>query len=196
MSGEIIRMGDRTSHGGTVLEGSPSDICMGKPIAFIGHQTQCPKCRGTFPIVEGVLTTTFYGKGVAVAEMRTACGAILIASQFTDIVEWSGSAGTSARPSPNRDRTAPTQSASESTDRQSPTSGSERPSNDAIETEQYYSLTDGQGKHLPEYRYDLIIDGELHTKSGAYDSGNTASASGDSDIRLVTWLGKDSASKI
>lgn len=88
MAGEIIRLGDSTSHGGIVLEGSPVDICMGKPIAYIGHKVQCPKCKGTFPIVEGAPTTTFYGKGVALAGMRTACGAVLIASQFTDTVEF------------------------------------------------------------------------------------------------------------
>lgn len=86
---EIIRKGDSTSHGGTVLEGAPSDICMGQPISFIGHKVHCPKCRGDFPIVEGVMTSTFYGKGVAVAGMKTSCGATLIASQFTDTVEWS-----------------------------------------------------------------------------------------------------------
>lgn len=93
---EIIRLGDPTSHGGTVLEGSQSDICMGKPIALLGHKVFCPKCRGTFPIVEGVLTTSFYGKGVAVAGMKTACGATLIATQFTDTVEWSSGAGSGA----------------------------------------------------------------------------------------------------
>lgn len=86
---EIIRKGDSTSHGGTVLEGSPSDICMGQPIAYIGHKVHCPKCRGDYPIVEGVMSTTLYGKSVAVAGMKTSCGATLIASQFTDTVEWS-----------------------------------------------------------------------------------------------------------
>lgn len=90
MAGEIIRLGDRTSHNGTVIEGSQTDICMGKPIAYIGHKVHCPKCKGDFPIVEGVMTTTFYGKGVAVAGMKTSCGATLIAGQFTDIVEWGG----------------------------------------------------------------------------------------------------------
>ncbi len=94
---EIIRKGDSTSHHGTVLEGSPTDICMGKPIAYIGHKVHCPKCKGDFPIVEGVLTATFYGKGVAVAGMKTSCGATLIASQFTDTIEWSsGSSGSNA----------------------------------------------------------------------------------------------------
>lgn len=96
MAGEIIRKGDPTSHGGVVLEGSMTDICMGQPIAFVGHKVQCPQCKGVFPIAEGVLTTTFYGKGVAVAGMKTACGATLVATQFTDTVEWSSGAGSSA----------------------------------------------------------------------------------------------------
>lgn len=91
----IIRQGDRTSHGGTVIEGSQFDICMGKPIAFIGHKTTCPKCKGTYPIVEGAGTTSFYGKGVALEGMKTACGAALIAGQFTDTVEC-GSGNSSA----------------------------------------------------------------------------------------------------
>lgn len=66
-----------------------TDICHGKPIAYIGHKVSCPKCKGTYPIVEGAQTTSFYGKGVALAGMRTACGAVLIATQFTDTVEWS-----------------------------------------------------------------------------------------------------------
>jgi uncharacterized Zn-binding protein involved in type VI secretion len=94
MAGEIIRKGDPTNHGGVVLEGSLTDICMGKPIAYIGHKVKCPQCKGTYPIIEGVLTTTLYGKGVAVAGMKTACGAVLVATQFTDTVEWSsGAAG-------------------------------------------------------------------------------------------------------
>lgn len=92
MAGEIIRLGDPTSHGGKVLEGSPTDICDGKPIAYVGHQTFCPKCRGNFPIIEGALTTTFFGKGVALAGMKTACGATLIATQSTVIVEYGSGA--------------------------------------------------------------------------------------------------------
>lgn len=89
---EIIRLGDPTSHGGKVIEGSASDICHGKPIAYLGHKVYCPKCKGTFSIIEGALTTSFYGKGVALAGMKTSCGATLIATQFTDVVEWGGGA--------------------------------------------------------------------------------------------------------
>jgi len=90
MAGEIIRQGDPTSHHGKVLEGSPADICHGKPVAYIGHKVSCPKCPGTHTIVEGVVSTALYGKGVAVAGMKTSCGAVLIATQFTDVVENAG----------------------------------------------------------------------------------------------------------
>lgn len=90
MSGEIIRMGDKTSHGGIVLEGSAQNICMGKPIAFVGHKVFCPLCKGAFPIVEGAPDVTFYGRGVALAGMHTSCGAVLIATQFTDTVSSGG----------------------------------------------------------------------------------------------------------
>jgi uncharacterized Zn-binding protein involved in type VI secretion len=90
-------MGDPSSHGGKVLEGSQFDICHGKPIAYIGHKVYCPKCKGTYPIVEGAMTTSVYGKGVALAGMKTACGATLIATQFTDIVEHGGGTGGGAR---------------------------------------------------------------------------------------------------
>lgn len=102
---EIIRQGDPTSHGGKVLEGSMSDICMGKPIAFVGHKVLCPKCKGIFPIAEGAPTTTFYGKGVALAGMKTACGASLIATQFTDTVEYGGGGGSAASKSNTPART-------------------------------------------------------------------------------------------
>lgn len=100
-------MGDPTSHGGQVLEGSQFDICHNKPIAFIGHQTYCPKCKGNFPIIEGALTTPFYGKGVALAGMRTACGAVLIATQFTDTVEYGGGQGNAAVRSGSRPSSHP-----------------------------------------------------------------------------------------
>lgn len=38
------------------------------------------------------MTTSFYGKGVALAGMKTACGAALIASQFLDTVAFASGA--------------------------------------------------------------------------------------------------------
>lgn len=76
------------SYSYTVIEGLLFDIYMGKPIAFVGHTVTCPKCKGIFPIVEGAPNMTFYGKGVALAGMQTACGATLISTQFTGTVEY------------------------------------------------------------------------------------------------------------
>lgn len=47
----IIRVGDKTTHGGTVLEGFPSYAIDGRAAAGIGHKVDCPKCNGIFPIV-------------------------------------------------------------------------------------------------------------------------------------------------
>ena len=92
----IIRLGDKTSHNGTVLEGYPDNICMGKPIAGVGHKVSCPKCSGTHTIVEGVVSFSVMGKHVAVEGMKTSCGAVLIAGQQTDLVEAGGGGGSGA----------------------------------------------------------------------------------------------------
>lgn len=184
MAGEIIRLGDKTSHGGTVLEGSLTDICMGRPIAYIGHQTHCPKCKGTYPIVEGVITTTFYGKGVAVAGMKTACGAVLLAGQFTDVVEWSAGSGANFN-----------NSASAAATTQAPPSGNagqaDNEDDDEIEIEHFYSLVGEDGKPVDAYRYDLRMVDALYTKAGTYTNGETVVIKGDEQTRLVTWLDRD-----
>lgn len=50
---DIIRLGDTTSHGGTVIEAFGQTDLNGKPMAGVGHQVVCPLCKGTFPITEG-----------------------------------------------------------------------------------------------------------------------------------------------
>jgi uncharacterized Zn-binding protein involved in type VI secretion len=184
MSGEIIRAGDKTSHGGIVVEGSQTDICMGKPIAFMGHMTFCPKCKGNFPIIEGVMTVTFYGRGVAVEGMKTACGAVLLASQFTDTVQWSS--GASNTPRAGTSPITANRAASEVT----PSSVSN--DDEGIETEHFYSMLDERGKPVDGYHHDLLVAEELYTKAGAYSGGETATVRGDKSTRLVTWLDRDS----
>jgi uncharacterized Zn-binding protein involved in type VI secretion len=76
----IIRMGDRTSHGGTVLEGSPLFSILGKPVAGVGHRVSCPRCSGNPVIAEGSVLFTAFGIAVAVNGMKTSCGATLIGS--------------------------------------------------------------------------------------------------------------------
>ncbi|MBB3117935.1 PAAR domain-containing protein [Pseudoduganella violacea] len=81
MARAVICKGDPTSHGGNVLEGNEDATIDGRPIAQRGHQTWCPQCKGKFPIKDGLDFHTFAGIGTAVEGMKTACGAILIATQ-------------------------------------------------------------------------------------------------------------------
>lgn len=190
MSGEIIRQGDPTSHGGTVIEGSTFDICHGKPISFVGHKVTCPKCKGIFPIVEGEPTTTFYGKGVALAGMKTACGAILMATQFLDTVEYgNGSVGESGA---NAARQDSEQGASSQT--VTAINSAEASSTD-IQEEHSYALVDESGNTVEEYRYDLHSDDVLHTKAARYSDGSTVTVKSEKSTTLVCWLAKDGASK-
>ena len=88
----FIVKGDKTSHGGTVLAGSPFSDCDGKPIARIGDMVACPKCRGIFPIAEGDQSTVVDGAPVAYHGCKVACGASLIASQIRTLTEPSSGA--------------------------------------------------------------------------------------------------------
>jgi len=77
---EIIRKGDGTDHGGTVLEGFAHTNLNGSPIAGVGHQVSCPQCNGVFVIEEGSARYKINGIPVALSSMPTSCGARLIAS--------------------------------------------------------------------------------------------------------------------
>lgn len=81
----VIRQGDTTTHGGIVLEGVANFPIHGKSAAVMGNMVRCPKCKGTFPIVAGAKNFPIMGKYAAVEGMKTACGAVLIASQ--DVVK-------------------------------------------------------------------------------------------------------------
>ncbi|MET3383053.1 PAAR domain-containing protein [Variovorax paradoxus] len=85
----IIRLGDKTTHGGTVAEAFPigrADVYE-IPAAGLGHLTICPLHPGPHRIAEGVSSYTVDGIPVAVEGMLTTCGAALIPSQFTARVE-------------------------------------------------------------------------------------------------------------
>lgn len=77
----IIRLGDPTSHGGTVLESFSTLTIYGKNAAGVGRHGHCPLCKTTFTIVSRARNYTFMGKNVAVEGMYTSCGAALIATQ-------------------------------------------------------------------------------------------------------------------
>jgi uncharacterized Zn-binding protein involved in type VI secretion len=157
---EIIRQGDPTSHGGKVLEGSLSAICMGKPIAFMGHKVSCPKCKGIFPIAEGAPNTTFYGRGVALAGMKTACGATLIATQFTDTVEHGGGAPAAGKSNAS-DRTATTGASTQPLQSAAAATGNKQ------FNDKFMLIDDETGNPLPHTEY------AIRRASGEIEHGTT-----------------------
>lgn len=159
---EIIRMGDPTSHGGKVIEGSMFDICHGKPIAFIGHKTYCPLCKGTFPIIEGAMTMTFYGNGVALAGMKTACGATLIPTQFNDIVTYGSGNNDEGRPK------VPIQAPREGTALSVPQSDS-GPTHDM-----HFRITDASGAVLAGCPYLIVTAGGERVEGRTDSEGMTS----------------------
>ena len=80
MAGPLIRLGDKTSHGGTVVEASPHSDSDGIGIARMGDKATCP-IHGSTAIASGDATLIVDGKPAARQGDKTACGAILIASQ-------------------------------------------------------------------------------------------------------------------
>ncbi|MCP1572360.1 putative Zn-binding protein involved in type VI secretion [Herbaspirillum rubrisubalbicans] len=81
MGQAFIVVGDKTSHGGTVITGDQTFLVHGKAVARVGDVTSCPKCKGTFPITSGAGDMKSRGQAPARDGDRTACGATLIASQ-------------------------------------------------------------------------------------------------------------------
>ncbi|NRR29035.1 PAAR domain-containing protein [Oxalobacteraceae bacterium] len=84
MSRPLIVMGDKTSHGGTVISADLTFDINGKYVARVGDMTVCPKCKGTFPITSGPDDLVDgRGNGYARHMDSTACGAKLISGQIT-----------------------------------------------------------------------------------------------------------------
>lgn len=90
----FIVIGDKTSHGGTVVGGAPTASTMNKQIARVGDKVTCPKC-GNNTIATGDSSMIVMGQPVARQGDKTACGATLISSQSVTLGEHSsgGSGG-------------------------------------------------------------------------------------------------------
>jgi uncharacterized Zn-binding protein involved in type VI secretion len=90
---DLIVLGDKTNHGGTVISASTFSDTHGKGWARMGDMVSCPRCKGVFPISQGDAGLIDYGKPVAYHGCKVACGATLIASQhFSTTVPSSGAA--------------------------------------------------------------------------------------------------------
>lgn len=98
MSQPFIVLGDRTSHGGTVISADFTCDIDGKYLARVGDMVTCPRkgCRGTFPIVSGASDMLSMGQAPARHGDKTACGATLISGQVTTTWSNESSLGDSA----------------------------------------------------------------------------------------------------
>lgn len=166
MSSAIIRKGDTTSHGGTVLEGFVAFNVFGMPAAGVGHMVYCPRCKGSYAIVQGIQYFRYGGKQVAVDGMKTACGAELHASQSAFRI------GASAGPVVATTR------------------GSSAAAEETVE--HCYSLEDGDGNPVEGYRFDVYQHDRIVAHECSFSEGRSVCfAGGDSSV--VMWLLGDSA---
>jgi uncharacterized Zn-binding protein involved in type VI secretion len=76
----VIRINDRTDHGGQVIGASSGTIVMGMAAALEGDMTICPRCKGTFAIKTDRAGAKHEGKHYAYHGDVAECGARLISS--------------------------------------------------------------------------------------------------------------------
>ncbi|GJI92765.1 PAAR domain-containing protein [Duganella hordei] len=76
----VVRLGDKTTHGGTVVSAQPTFKVLGKAVAVEGDLTACPQCKGTFPIQTAGSERHHNGRAVAYNDDKATCGARLISS--------------------------------------------------------------------------------------------------------------------
>ncbi len=97
MARPLIVLGDKTTHGGTVITADITSTTHGKAMARVGDMTVCPKCKGTFPITEATsIISDGDGRGYARHMDGTACGAKLLAGQSVTTSDDGGAAGAAA----------------------------------------------------------------------------------------------------
>lgn len=100
----VIRVGDRTSHGGQVVTGCEKYLVDGKPVARVGDECTCPIHGHTgVKIVEGHVNIIVDGKPLALHGFKTSCGATLITSMEDHGAEEmaNGNTAKSTKPEPN-----------------------------------------------------------------------------------------------
>lgn len=166
---KIIRVGDPTSHSGTVISGSAAHTVGGKAIARQGDLVDCPakypdgSPHGVNPITEGEDSMPIDGVPVALEGMRTQCGCTLIGT---------GNA------THGGDGTVPAQAAP----MQSPFAGNMSPQG---AFDQAFVITDPQGKPLVGYPYKITLEtGEQITGLTGAD-GRTRKVTADAAIKAT-----------
>jgi uncharacterized Zn-binding protein involved in type VI secretion len=76
----VIRLNDKTDHGGQVISATSGTTVMGVVTALEGDMTHCPKCKGNFAIKPDGIGAKHTGKPYAYDGDAAECGARLITS--------------------------------------------------------------------------------------------------------------------
>lgn len=76
----VIRLNDKTDHGGQVISASSGTVVLGVVAALADDMTFCPKCKGMFPINPDGAGAKHKGVPYAYDGDLTACGAKLKSS--------------------------------------------------------------------------------------------------------------------
>ena len=76
----VIRIGDKTTHGGEVISASSGTVVMGKLAALDGDMSFCPLCKGKYVLRTDGGGARHEGKSYAYHDDLTECGAVLISS--------------------------------------------------------------------------------------------------------------------
>jgi uncharacterized Zn-binding protein involved in type VI secretion len=76
----IIRLNDKTDHGGQVISATSGTTVLGSIAALQNDMTHCPKCKGNFAIAPDGVGAKHNAKSYAYDGDVTACGAKLITS--------------------------------------------------------------------------------------------------------------------
>ena len=75
----VARLGDATSHGGTIVTGSTTVTVDGKPVVRMGDVHVCPlRGHGLNSVVTGSARGLADGQPIAALGDQTACGAIIV----------------------------------------------------------------------------------------------------------------------
>lgn len=178
----FIVQGDRTDHGGVVIEASPFTDTSGKGIARVGDRVACPRRgHGLSVIVTGDPTMVIDGRPAARHGDRCACGATLMSSQMASVVMEGVQASSESNPAPPDSDNGTRNRATGRT-----------PAPDAVDAtlEQFYSLLDAQDRPVSGYRFDLYRAGQRMLRSGTLSSGHTPAFPGAAPLEIVFWLDK------
>lgn len=76
----VIRLNDKTTHGGHVITACEDFKVMGVPVALERDMTWCPQCKGNYAILPRDSARRHLDRPVAYHEDPTECGATLISS--------------------------------------------------------------------------------------------------------------------